>query len=235
VEFYSLLRAINMHCFGALLKLDNRQFKFVIDSCLWASKHDNREVEGAGLNMCLELISNMAEKTDMQTCNAFFKQFFVQILQDVFFVLCDPDHKAGFRTQSMLLMRMFNLVAPSDGSTPKIQGEIFPPGEVPAGTPNRQYLGNFVTMLLQNAFPNLKPTQIANFVEGLFALNTQYEKFRLNLRDFLISMKEFSADDGAIFMAEKEEREKIALEADRERRSKVGGLLKPSEIDDDEL
>lgn len=235
VEFYSLLRAINMHCFGALLKLDNRQFKFVIDSCLWASKHDNREVEGAGLNMCLELISNMAEKTDMQTCNAFFKQFFVQILQDVFFVLCDPDHKAGFRTQSMLLMRMFNLVAPSDGSTPKIQGEIFPPGEVPAGTSNRQYLGNFVTMLLQNAFPNLKPTQIANFVEGLFALNTQYEKFRLNLRDFLISMKEFSADDGAIFMAEKEEREKIALEADRERRSKVGGLLKPSEIDDDEL
>src|SRR5256885_17097642 len=80
VEFFKLLRAINLHCFPgmldnikkkqryyrtkwltaeflvALLKLDARQFKFVIDSCMWASKHDNREVEYAGLNMCIELL-----------------------------------------------------------------------------------------------------------------------------------------------------------------------------------
>lgn len=34
VKFFNLLRAINLHCFPALLKLDNRQFKFVINSCL---------------------------------------------------------------------------------------------------------------------------------------------------------------------------------------------------------
>lgn len=78
----------------ALLKLDNRQFKFVIDACLWASKHDNREVEAAGLNMCIELINNIAE-TDPQTASAFFQQFFIPILQDIFFVLTDADHKAG--------------------------------------------------------------------------------------------------------------------------------------------
>ena len=60
VEFFNLLRAINLHCFPALLKLDNNQFKFVIDSCSWAFKHDNRDVEAAGLNMCLELITNIA-------------------------------------------------------------------------------------------------------------------------------------------------------------------------------
>lgn len=80
--------------FVALLKLDNRQFKFVIDACLWASKHDNREVEAAGLNMCIELFNNIAE-TDPQTSSAFFQQFFIPILQDVFFVLTDADHKAG--------------------------------------------------------------------------------------------------------------------------------------------
>src|SRR5690348_11560269 len=72
VEFFKLLRTINLRCFPALLRLDARSFKFVIDSCMWASKHDNREVESAGLSMCFELVSNMSE-TDPQTCNAFFK------------------------------------------------------------------------------------------------------------------------------------------------------------------
>jgi exportin-1 len=142
--------------FEALLKLDNRQFKFVIDSCMWASKHDNREVEYAGLNMCLELITNIAE-TDPSTSNAFFQQFFIPILQDVFFVLTDTDHKAGFKSQSMLLSRMFYFVEPADGTQPKIQGPIYQPDQAPAGTSNKEFLGGFVANLLQNAFPNLQP------------------------------------------------------------------------------
>jgi exportin-1 len=156
VEFFNLLRAINLHCFPALLKLDNRQFKFVIDSCSWAFKHDNRDVEAAGLNMCLELINNIAD-TDVQTSNAFFQQFFITILQDVFFVITDTDHKAGFKTQSMLLMRMFYFVHPADGTPPKIQGTIYSPDQVAGGTPNREFLAEFVKGLLHNAFPNLQP------------------------------------------------------------------------------
>ena len=155
VEFFNLLRAINLHCFPALLKLDNRQFKFVIDSCLWASKHDNRDVETAGLNMCLELVNNIAEKTDVQTSNAFFNQFFVPILQDIFFVLTDQDHKAGFKTQSMLLMRMFYFIQPADGAPARIQGPIYQPDQAQAGTGNREFLAGFVSNLLHNAFTNL--------------------------------------------------------------------------------
>lgn len=94
VQFFKLIQAINLYCFPALLKLDATQFKFVIDSCMWASKHDNREVENTGLTMCLELMNNMAD-TDAQTSNIFFQQFYIPILQDVFFVLTDSDHKAG--------------------------------------------------------------------------------------------------------------------------------------------
>lgn len=155
VEFFNLLRAINLHCFPALLKLDNRQFKFVIDSCLWASKHDNRDVETAGLNMCLELINNIADKTDVVTCNAFFNQFFVTIMQDVFYVVSDQDHKAGFKAQSMLLMRMFYFVHPADGTPPKIQGPIYQADQAQAGSSNRDFLAQFVSTLLHNAFPNL--------------------------------------------------------------------------------
>lgn len=98
VEFFKLLKAINFYCFPALLKLDGRQFKFVIDSCMWASKHDNREVENTGLSMCIELMDNMAD-TNPETSSVFFRQFFVVILQDVFFVLTDTDHKAGMCTE----------------------------------------------------------------------------------------------------------------------------------------
>ncbi|KAL2265394.1 hypothetical protein VTJ83DRAFT_6494 [Remersonia thermophila] len=235
VEFFNLLRAINLHCFPALLKMDNRQFKFVIDSCLWASKHDNRDVETAGLNMCLELINNIAEKTDSQTCNAFFQQFFIPILQDVFFVLTDQDHKAGFKTQSLLLMRMFFFVSPADGSQPKITGPIFEASQVPPGTGNREFLGGFVSTLLQNAFANLTPVQVTQFVESLFSFNTQYDKFRLALRDFLISLREFAGDNAELYQVEKEQQERDARAADIERRSKVSGLLKPSELEDEEL
>jgi exportin-1 len=100
VEFFKLLKAINLYCFQALLKLDSRQFKFVIDSCMWASKHDNREVENTGLNMCIELMDNMAE-SDPHTSSMFFQQFFVRILQDVFFVVTDSDHKAGWSDQGV--------------------------------------------------------------------------------------------------------------------------------------
>ncbi|KAI9796871.1 MAG: Karyopherin transporter [Piccolia ochrophora] len=230
VEFFKLLRAINLFCFPALLKLDTRQFKFVIDSCMWASKHDNREVENAGLNMCIELMNNIADQ-DPQTSNAFFHQFFLPILQDVFFVLTDTDHKAGFKSQSLLLSRMFFFI-----ESGKIQGPIYQPEQASAGTSNKEFLQSFVGNLLQNAFPNLQQAQIKSFVDGLFAHNNDLAKFKLNLRDFLIQLKEFSGDNAELYAEEREQELQSAKDAERERAAKVGGLLKPAEIDqDDEL
>ena len=168
VEFFKLLKAINLFCFPALLKLDGRQFKFVIDSCMWASKHDNREVENTGLSMCIELMDNMAEHTDAQTSSMFFQQFYITILQDAFFVLTDSDHKAGklnhlfcclgmlrvrlgFKLQTLLLSRMFYFV-----ETGKISEPVYTPEQSPAGTSNRQFLLDFIGNLLQSAFPNLQ-------------------------------------------------------------------------------
>ena len=172
VQFFKLLQAINLYCFPALLKLDVAQFKFVIDSCMWASKHDNREVENTGLTMCLELMNNMAE-TDTQLSVLFFNQFFIPILQDVFFVLTDSDHKAGlcpswnisirlcvnkahtfclgFKPQAMLLSRMFYFV-----ESGKIEGPIYSPEQAPPGTSNKEFLQEYVASILQNAFSNLQ-------------------------------------------------------------------------------
>ncbi|KAA8895473.1 CRM1 C terminal-domain-containing protein [Sphaerosporella brunnea] len=230
VEFFKLLRAINLNCFNALLKLDSRQFKFVIDACLWASKHDNREVEAAGLNMCIELMNNMAE-TDPAISGDFFRLFFIPILQDVFFVLTDADHKAGFKLQALLLSRMFYFV-----DSGKVQTPLYAAGQAPPGTSNSQFLRDYVAQLLMNAFSHLSPHQVKSFVDGLFALNNDLVKFKLNLRDFLIQLKEFSAGDNAeLFAEDREIAAEEARKAEREKAARVGGLIKPSEMDDVEL
>lgn len=66
-------------------------------------------------------------------------------------------------------------------------------------------------------------------------MNSSYEKFRLSVRDFLISLKEFADDNADLFVVEKEQEARDKLTAEHERRAKVGGLLKPSEIEDEDL
>lgn len=78
--------------------------------------------------------------------------------------------------------------------------------------------------------------QIQQFVDGLFAHTTDLAKFKLNLRDFLIQLKEFSGDNSDLFAEDREDAQKAAHVAERERAIKVGGLLKPADLDqDDEL
>ncbi|PYI33784.1 nuclear transport receptor [Aspergillus indologenus CBS 114.80] len=228
VQFFKLLQAINLYCFPALLKLQPPQFKVVIDSCMWASKHVNREVENTGLTMCLELINNMAE-TDVQTSNAFFQRFFIQILGDVFFVLSDSNHKAGFKSQAMLLSRMFYFI-----ESGKVQQPIYSPGQVPMGTSNKDFLQRYLAETLHSAFKNLQEIPAKQFVAGLFTYNDDFNKFKTHLRDFLISLKENPGDNAELYADEREQEARDAKAAERDRALKVGGLLKPSEMDQDE-
>jgi exportin-1 len=121
---------------------------------MWAIKHNNREVEHVGINMCLELIVNMAETDDAMSI-VFFRHFFVPLLQDVF-VLTDPDQKVRFNSHAMLIARMFYFIYPADGTQPKIQVSIYDPLQIAAGTSNKEFLGGFVANLLYNAFPKLQ-------------------------------------------------------------------------------
>lgn len=227
VGFFKLLQAINLYCFPALLKLDETQLKFVIDACMWASKHDNREVETTGLTMCIELVDNMAE-TEPATCNLFFRKFFIPILQDVFFVITDTDHKAGFKSQALLLSRMFYFI-----QSGKIHEPIYPADQAPMGTSNKDFLQEYVATLLHSAFNNLQEVQIKQFVIGLFALNDDLPKFKTHLRDFLISLKEFAGDNAELYAEEREQALRDAKAAERDRAMKVGGLLKPAEMEDE--
>ena len=78
--------------------------------------------------------------------------------------------------------------------------------------------------------------QIQQFVDGLFTFNHDLTRFKTNLRDFLIQLREFSGDNAELYAEDREQEQKAAKDAERERALKVGGLMKPADIDqDDEL
>ena len=67
-------------------------------------------------------------------------------------------------------------------------------------------------------------------------MNTDISKFKLLLRDFLIQLKEFAGDNAELFAEDREDALLAANAAEKAEKSKVGGLLKPADLDqDDEL
>lgn len=101
--------------------------------------------------VCLEVVNNFASAAD-GVSNAFFQQYFLSIVQDVFFVLTDTDHKSGFKLQSVLLARMFQLVEMN-----MIQSPLFDPAQSPNQTSNAVFLREYCANLLKTAFPHVQP------------------------------------------------------------------------------
>lgn len=100
--------------------------------------------------MCLEVVNNFAS-AEPAVSSAFFHQYFLSILQDIFFVLTDTDHKSGFKLQSLLLARMFQLV-----ETNQILSPLFNPAQVTdPNMSNSLFLKEYCANLLKAAFPHV--------------------------------------------------------------------------------
>ncbi|GMF61121.1 unnamed protein product [[Candida] boidinii] len=110
VEFYKLLKEINLKGFNALVQFPPEAFQLFIDSILWAFKHNNREVEDSGLSMCIELLNNIEKLGNTDFTIGFYRNYYFPIISDVFYVLTDSDHKSGFILQSSLLSKLIELV-----------------------------------------------------------------------------------------------------------------------------
>jgi exportin-1 len=155
-NFFKLLSAINSHCFTSLLRLPPSQFKLIVDSILWSIKHTHRDISDTGLNMLLQLLQNMSQ-ADPSVAAPFYRDYFLNLLQDIFYVLTDTDHKAGFKFQSAILAHMFQAV--SSGSIP---APIFDTSKYP-NMDNRAYLESHMLNLLSNAFPHLQRYLLIRF------------------------------------------------------------------------
>lgn len=230
VEFFKLLRTINLESFPALLKLPEAVFGQTIDACLWGAKHDNREVESSGLYLTLELMTNMGDLRN-ELSNLFFQKFFKPIINDTLYVLTDSDHKAGFKVQAQILSKLIELIEQNSITQP-----LYTPDEAPAGTSNLDYFKEYFCNILTNAFSHLQKQKVYNFFDSLVASHRNPIQFKQIMRDFLVELKEYGGDDTDYLYIEDRENERLAREQEeRERNKKVGGLIKPIDMDEDDI
>ena len=216
-----------MHCFPALFKLPPAHQKSVIDAVVWAIKHTERNIADTGLDILHELLLNVGRTPNI--AQGFYQQYLLSLIQDVFAVLTDRLHKSGFKMHSTLLRHMFHLVQMNQVTVP-----LFDPATTSAGQTNQVFMKEHISNLLLTGFPNVTKSQVALFLERMFDLKSDLPTFKTHLRDFLITLKEFSVEDNSGLFNEETEREaRLRDEAAHAQRSAVPGLLKPSEIDND--
>lgn len=228
VGFFKLLRAIIVHCFQAILALPPDKFKLCIDAGVWAIKHTMRDIADTGLQIMLELISNISNQ-EPSVANGFYQQYLLSIIQDTFYVLCEPDHKAGFKTQCAVLAKIYELI-----ETGKVQAPLGPDASVD----NRVFIRQYTSNLLRNAFPQMQAAYVDEFVNGLCQLSTDLSAYKLHLRDFLIASREAggSAAEGNadLFIEDKEAERAAAAAKEKEEAAKIPGMLKPAEMHDED-
>lgn len=190
-------------------------------------KHTERNISDTGLEILHELLQNVGRTPNV--AQAFYQQYLLSLIQDVFAVMTDRLHKSGFKMHATLLRLMFHLVQMNQVTVP-----LFDPAQQPPGQTNPAFLREHISNLLVASFTNLTKMQVAKFVDGVFDIKMDLPTFKTHLRDFLIELKEFSSEDNTALYSEEQDKERQQREMTMAaQRTAVPGMLKPSEIDDD--
>ena len=181
-----------------------------------------------GLNILYELLNNVSKTPTI--AQSFYQQYLLALIQDVFAVMTDRLHKSGFKMHATLLRYMLHLVQTNQVTVP-----LFDPSNS-LGQANSVFLRRHLSNLLLQSFPNLASGQVSMFVDGMFDLDMDLPVFKTHLRDFLIQLKEFSVEDNSFLYGEEQDAlNRHEIEVQQARLRAVPGLLKPSEVLDEDL
>lgn len=79
--------------------------------------------------------------------------------------------------------------------------------------------------------------QVKVFIHAMFEFNNNPTKFKLEVRDFLIQLKEFAGENAELYLEEKENELEAQRKAEMAKALAIPGMIKPSELpvmDEDE-
>lgn len=162
-----------------------------MESVLWAAKHQEPGIAEIGLSTLLNLLKGLG--TNKEGLSQFLAIYLMPICREIFVVLTDSLHKAGFKMQTEILMQLIGIVKNREIS-------ISISSECPD---NMQYVQQFLLNALAASFPHIAKATITGFVEALFLNCHSWEFFKTTVRDFLISLKEFASDTELLYSEER--------------------------------
>jgi exportin-1 len=117
----------------------------------------------------------------------------MQICRDIFIVLTDSLHKSGFKQQAEILRRLIIAVE---------KKEIVIPIS-PENPDNKLYVRDYLVTALSTSFPNISKTNVTAFIDSMFVNCGSWESFKITVRDFLITLKEFAEDSELLYSEER--------------------------------
>eukprot|EP00917_Polyrhabdina_sp_WS-2016_P023147 GHVP01050148.1.p1 GENE.GHVP01050148.1~~GHVP01050148.1.p1 ORF type:complete len:1069 (+),score=187.75 GHVP01050148.1:61-3207(+) len=223
LNFFALLKVLNSSCFSAVIRLPKPQFKLIVDCIVWAFKHTTYEITETGLSSCYQLLHCVSQS---EQAPLFYRDHYLSLLKEIFFVLTDADHKSGFRYHIAILSILIQ-----EAVEPKYPFTLSPD----TGLPNRDFIALELRQMLSMAFQHISQIQIETFIKGLFDLYKTLNIFKEHIRDFLISLREFSEDSEALFLEEAELEEERRKKSEDELRRSVPGLVRPIDLPDENL
>jgi len=229
VHFFAMIQTINQYCFDAFFSLSPPEFKLLMDCVFWALRHTERNVSETGLRTLEELLRQIAQHPTVS--DNFFQSYYVVILRELFAVFTDTLHKAEFKQHASLFRHLFDVVL-----TGRIQVPLWDSSNpVPPDYNNVMWLEQFIISEFTRSFPHVSQTEVVKYVKLFLVPNQELATFKQHLRDFLISIKEYSrGEDNKVLFREEAEAAQAQLEANElARRQAIPGMLKPSELPDD--
>ena len=231
-NFFAMVQTINTYCFEAFFSLSAQEFKMVLDCTFWAIRHTERTVSETGLRILEEMLRQISQRPEV--ADPFYTMYYTAILREIFAVLTDTFHKAEFKLHAAILRHLFDIVLTGRVRVPLWDSSFA--AQAPPGFTNATWLAQYINMLFASSFPSFTPAQIAVFVNRFLEPNQPLPTFKQHLRDFLVSIKEFSngGQDNNNLYTEEAEAARAQQQAQLdEQRKLVPGLLKPSELPDD--
>eukprot|EP00998_Keelungia_sp_KM082_P007086 NODE_32_length_3355_cov_67.228005_g30_i0.p1 GENE.NODE_32_length_3355_cov_67.228005_g30_i0~~NODE_32_length_3355_cov_67.228005_g30_i0.p1 ORF type:complete len:1028 (+),score=239.46 NODE_32_length_3355_cov_67.228005_g30_i0:62-3085(+) len=179
-QFFKLIHTLSSRCFEAFLQA-MQQSKVVLDTIVWAVKHAQSELTETGLTILLEFLENVRRSP---VASHFYQAYLLGLLGDMFGVLTDTFHLAGFKLQCQVLAHLLLVVV-----TPGIVTQPLRPNEQD-GMDNPTFLRHYLLQFLSQGFGQLQRPQMEGFVNALFERCGDLKQFKQCVSDFLVLVKE---------------------------------------------
>ncbi|KAI0230219.1 Karyopherin transporter [Massospora cicadina] len=223
-SFYNLLHKLIQNCFEGVVLAGIEMFDCFMITVVFGFKHTMRDISESALQISYDLFNQVAH-CDPQMRDSFFQAFLLNQLQEVLTILFDADHKNGFNSQCKVAASIIALVEQN-----VVTVKLNSPHSHASVTSNSQILYEFLGNLIAPAYSHLAPNTVASFVKGMQAYCTDLPRFKVHVRDFLISLKEFGNDNSDLYLADRELELAAKMQAEKQQALLVPGLIKPADL-----
>lgn len=217
ISFFELVKSLIINEFDAVFKIQDQNFnKNVINVIVWAFRHSQYNIAELGLDTLKFLLDgvNQARLNGHNISDFFYKEYFMQLLNEIFVVLTDSFHKASFQQHVIIIQTLIQVVDSGILTENLFSNE----------DNNKNFVYKYIVNINAQAFTHINKIQIESFALALFNKANDYNEIKGVIRDFLINLKSFSGSNEELFEEERKMQVEEAKKLEMLKRNLIPGM-----------